>query len=219
MNIIKDFARNMLLVSPLKHLYYYRYQYNFVPSQICFLCNIISDLKKVEGTVLEIGCAYGSTTVFLNKHMDAEGIEKPYVCIDTFEGFTDDDIAFEVQNRNKIQAMFINGFKFNSKNRFDSTMSFNGINRVKSYKADICKFDLSSLGPIAFCLLDVDLYKPTTHALPRLYQQLAPGGMIVIDDYQADERYDGALEAYTEFCDNNNLKLDIVHNKLGIIRK
>ena len=115
--------------------------------------------------------------------------------------------------------MFSSGFKENSKKRFDETMSFNNIERVKSYRSDIGKFYLSSLGYISLCLFDVDLYKPTIEALPRLYRQLSPGGIIVIDDCINDERYDGAFEAYKEFCKENELETEVVHKKLGIIRK
>ena len=37
----------------------------------------------------------GRTTVYLNQHMNNEAIEKPYVCIDTFAGFTSRDVAYE----------------------------------------------------------------------------------------------------------------------------
>ena len=121
MSTFKNLATKALLASPLRHLYFYRYQYNFAPSQICFLCNTISSVASVEGAFLEIGCAYGATTVFLNKHMDNEGVEKKYICIDTFDGFTNEDIAFEVERRRKVRDMFAYGFKLNSKKRSNTT--------------------------------------------------------------------------------------------------
>jgi hypothetical protein len=45
-----------------------------------------------------------------------------------------------------------------------------------------CQLSFETLRPIAFCLLDIDLYQPTRDVLPHLYDALAPGGMIVVDD-------------------------------------
>src|SRR5262245_32818740 len=47
------------------------------PPQLCFLCKCIKDVRNVDGIILEVGCAYGATTVFLNKYLDAQGSEKP----------------------------------------------------------------------------------------------------------------------------------------------
>jgi len=217
--VIKNLGRKALLMSPLRHYAYYRYQYGFTPAQLCFLCSVISDVRDVPGVCLEIGCAYGATTVFLNKHLEGEKIDKRYIAIDTFQGFTSGDIAFEVEQRNKTAGMFKHAFQLNSKTRFDGTMPFNVVRGVQSYAADVGEFDFAEIGTMAFCLLDVDLYRPTANALPRIYQELSPGGVIVIDDCQEHDRWDGALAAYKEFCETNELPIRIVHGKLGVIKK
>ncbi|MDU9048396.1 MAG: TylF/MycF/NovP-related O-methyltransferase [Candidatus Electrothrix sp. Rat3] len=219
MNLIKELFRKILLQSPIKHYAFYRYEYNFTPSQLSYLLNCLNATKDIKGNCVEIGCAYGNTTVFLNKHMEYSGINKPYICIDTFTGFTDKDIAYEVQNRDKTNDMFSTAFLYNSKKRFDQTMAFNKVTMVTSYQADIKDFDLSRLGEISFCLFDVDLYHPTITALPQLYQQLSPGGILIIDDCIPDNRFDGAYQAYEEFCATNNFTSEIVEEKLGVIRK
>lgn len=216
---MKNLIRHLLKRSPLKHLWYYRYDYNFSPSQLAFLINEVSQASRHPGNFVEIGCAYGNTTVFLNKHMDHAGIERPYICIDTFDGFTEADIAHEINMRGKSPDMFAFAFRENSKGRFDATMQFNRINRVTSYQADINKFDISELGQIAFCLFDVDLYRPTAAALPMLYDQLSDGGMIIVDDCIPNNRFDGAWQAYNEFCHKNSLPIEIVEQKLGLLRK
>ena len=81
-------------------------------------------------------------------------------------------------------------------------------------------FDYSQLGPIAFCLFDVDLYQPTEFVLPILYAKLIPGGVIVVDDCMlASSIYDGAGEAYRKFCSEMRFKEELVFEKLGVIRK
>jgi hypothetical protein len=94
------------------------------------------------------------------------------------------------------------------------------VTRVRSIRADVNEFDLRSHGAISFCLLDVDLYRPTKKALGEIYSALSPGGMLVVDDCSPDDaRWDGALQAYREFMSENGKPDEIVHKKLGLVRK
>jgi hypothetical protein len=65
-------AKEIIFRTPLKK---YRsfpiYRYCFTPPQLCFLCHCIEVTKQVAGNIAEVGCFDGSTTVFLNKYMDA----------------------------------------------------------------------------------------------------------------------------------------------------
>jgi hypothetical protein len=93
-----------------------------------------------------------------------------------------------------------------------------GAIRVKSIQRDVTKFDFSAITPIAFCLLDVDLYKPIKDALPKIYDSMSPGGIIVVDDCRAPNLFDGALQAYDELVESKALPKKIAVEKLGIIR-
>ena len=42
------------------------------------LCSCLGRTRDMPGPAFEVGCFAGVTTVFLNKHMRAEGIEEPY---------------------------------------------------------------------------------------------------------------------------------------------
>ena len=55
---------------------------------------------------------------------------------------------------------------------FDRAMEVSEITGLKSIEADAATFDYSTIAPIAFCLLDVDLYVPIAKALPRIYHHL-----------------------------------------------
>ena len=93
-----------------------------------------------------------------------------------------------------------------------------GVKRVKSVEIDVTKFDFAAIAPIAFCLLDVDLYQPIKNVLPRIYEAMAPGGIIVVDDCKAGELWNGALHAYEEFVQQREVPGEIAAEKLGIIR-
>jgi len=217
--VILKLAKEIQFNSPMRRYFFPRYGYNFTPPQLNFLCRCIEDSKHSEGAVCEIGCAYGYTTLFLNKYMDAEGIEKPYYAIDTFSGFVSDDVEFEVNHRRKKRGWY-SGFAVNKKKWFDATMQSNKIVRVTSIQADVNKMDLTKIGSLSFCLLDVDLYRPMRKALPELYSVLSPGGIIVVDDCNsASELFDGSDQAYNEFMQEMGQKPTVVHGKLGIIKK
>ena len=212
------FAKEILHRSPFRKYFFPRFLYNFTPPQLCFLCECLENTRDVNGAVAEIGCSDGSTTLFLGKYLQAQDIRKTYFAVDTFSGFVADDIEFEVANRGKSADLY-NGFRSNKKTWFDKTMLDHGV-AVRSIKADVNKVDLTTLGPLSFVLLDVDLYRPIRKALFELYQVLSPHGIIVVDDCNAaDIRWDGADQAYKEFIVEIGKPVEIIHNKLGIIRK
>lgn len=212
-------AKELLYRTPLKKriFHFYQHTYMYEPDQLLFLCQCIEQVKDVPGAFMEIGCAKGHTTVFLNRFMDRLGMERKYFAIDTFSGFTESDIRYETKQRNK--SHHYGDFRVNDKKWFDHTMKMNAIGRVESWKGDAKNFDFSQAGPIAFCLLDVDLYEPTRDILPRVYERLAPGGIIVIDDCKVDSKWDGALYAYQEFVSKRGLQENILCDKLGFIKK
>ena len=76
-------------------------KYNFTPAQLHLLCDSLDQTRHLKGPILEIGCASGQTTIYLNTHLKTTGALKPYVCIDTFDGFTQKDVDFEVRFRGK----------------------------------------------------------------------------------------------------------------------
>lgn len=213
--------KNVLYHSRLRpYLSFFNPNYfNFRPPQLCFLCECLEKTRDVEGAVVEVGVAFGSTTWFQAKYMIEQGIEKPYYAIDTFAGFTSADIEFEVQKRGKTPEMYT-GFQVNSKKWFDGMLKMNHLTHVKSIQADANEFDFSQLGPISFCLLDVDLYRPISRCLPKLYDQLSEGGIIVVDDCDADvPAWEGSGQAYNEFMTSIASDPVVVHKKLGVVER
>lgn len=211
-------CKEILYRTPLRRYFFPYFRYDMTAAQLCLLCHWLEQTRDVPGCVMEVGCSTGMTTVFLNKYMDAQGIEKDYFAVDTFSGFVHEDIQYEVRHRGK-RASFYTGFRTNKREWFDGTMRMNGIQRVHSVAADVNQFDVSKLGPIAFCLLDVDLYRPIRSSLPRIFSQLSAGGIVAVDDCDATNvRYDGADQAYKEFCSEISYPHRIVSG-VGVIEK
>lgn len=209
--------KRVLWFTPLRRWLFYRYSYNFTPGQLCYLVSSITETGSVPGAIIEVGCAQGHTTVFLNKHLQSSGIVKPYLCIDTFGGFVEQDLAWEVTSRGKAELNSCDGFSINSLAWFRQTLESNGCSGVMCIQTDVKKHLFRE--PVSFCLCDVDLYKPTLYTLRSVWPVLSPGGIIVVDDCQDENRWDGAYQAYREFTSELGLEATVVQDKLGIIRK
>lgn len=199
----------------------------FSPRQLRFLLDCIDRTASVGGAVLEVGCAYGVTTTFLYEYLRDSDIRKDYICIDTFSGFTEADISYERDKRGK-KYNYEGGFR-NNVEWFKESLARRAIKDVRIIQADISEVDATALPRISFCLLDVDLYRPVTAGLNKVFPLLSSGGIIVVDDCWATKEHpfhpslpdkvDGALDAYREFLARNDLPEEIVEGKLGVIRK
>ena len=191
---LKTMFRDLAVRSPLRGHVLHQYPYFFTPAMLWELCAAVDRVRDVPGSFLEIGCARGHTTVYLNRHMDASGQPtRRYVCIDTFAGFVDSDVDHEVERRGKAEhdETFRTSFTVNSKAGFETTMRLNGCTRVEAVQADVRAVDWAQYSPVAFALVDVDLYLPVRDALTDIVDHMSPGGVIVVDDCAAENRWDG----------------------------
>jgi O-methyltransferase len=200
----------------LHRLLFYRYDYMFRPHELAFLVSALTKTHGIPGPVVEIGCAAGHTTVFLNKHLDDLADSRRYVCIDTFTGFTQEDIAVE-NDRGKDPSVYAFLFRAYRKRWFDRTIANNNINRVVSIEADANSFDFGPLQNISFCLVDVDLKRPVVRSLEQILPRMAPGGIVIVDDCAANDKFDGALAGYLEFVEKRGFPVDIREGKLGVV--
>ncbi|MDQ3228539.1 MAG: class I SAM-dependent methyltransferase [Pseudomonadota bacterium] len=217
---MKKLLKEIQFHSPFRHNFFPKYAYNFTVPQLLFLCESLTKTQHVPGSVIEIGCHNGATTVLFNRLMDDLGMRKDYFAVDTFSGFTREDVEFEVKHRGKKDELFAGAFEVNNKKWFDGTMAQNNINRVTSIQADVNTIDMAAHAPYSFALLDVDLYKPTKKCLHEIHDAMSSGGIIIIDDCdEADVRWDGADQAYKEFAAEIDQPVEIVQQKLGVLRK
>jgi O-methyltransferase len=66
----------------------------------------------------------------------------------------------------------------------------------------------SDIGPIALLRLDGDWYASTKVCLERLYDQVVPGGFVIVDDYGA---YEGCRKAVDEFRASRKISAYLSH--------
>jgi hypothetical protein len=192
----------------------------FSPEQLWALCQAAESVLPLGGAYAEIGAYNGDTTVYLHHHLGqccgGRDNTPTYYCIDTFNGFTNADIQVERQ-RGKMED-YKSYFAHNTKKRFQRTMEAFALRRTVVVQADAVTFDYASLPLLAFALIDVDLLRPVRAAMTGCWERLLPGGLLVVDDCSGSVGiWDGAHEAYVEFCGERELPIDIRHGKLGFV--
>ena len=209
-------VRSLLWYTPLRRFTFYRYWYNFTPEHLSFFVNCLNQTRDVPGDIYELGCANGHTAVFLNQHLQSAGIDKDYYCLDTFDGFTKEDTTFEVKHRGKTPRN-LGGFRSNKPKWLEYTLRRNHCKRTFCVKANVENYEFRQ--PIAFCLIDVALYRPTVTSLHKIWDCLSPGGVAVVSNCKPGNCFDGAMQAYDEFTGKYAIRPRILHDRLGLLEK
>jgi len=195
-----------------------RYPYMNPPSQMLELTKQLLSVHS-PGAAVEVGCNQGWTTCFLLEALLERGIQRDYVCIDTFNGFTPEDVSVEYEMRGKQAGLYDDCFLVNDPEWLKASISRFGYSNVHVKRADAATFDYGSIGQIAFALVDVDLYRPVRASLERILPYMAKGGVILVDDCDVrNYKWDGAYQAYEEVCRALAIPPEIVCQKFGVIR-
>jgi hypothetical protein len=182
------------------------------------IINEIERLKDIQGNIVEIGVARGLTTRLICEHLILQQMHEKQTlfALDTFSSFTERDLQFEIEKRGKTRNELL-GFAYNDYEIWKR--NFLDFAFVKAIQTDCVDFDYRRISPIKLVFLDVDLYLPTTKTLPKVYEQLVKGGVILVDDVKNKTEWDGAYQAYIEFCQSIGISPKIIGNKCGLIYK
>ncbi len=163
---------------------------------------------KIPGAIVECGVWKGGAVMSSLLAMSDLGLkDREYFLYDTFEGMPkpgNDDQKFDGQ---KIATEFTarqigdNGstwcrgeFDEVRQNVFSTGYPSERIHFVRGKVEDTIPATLP--GKIAILRLDTDWYESTRHELQHLYPLLAPGGVLIIDDYG---HWEGARQAVDEY--------------------
>jgi len=199
-----------------------RYPFMLEPDQLIWLCHAIDVTREAgardggQGCIVEVGVARGQTSTFLLTHMQLHGDRRPYYCIDTFSGFTAADRDHEVSQRAKPAAA-LNGFTVNDRAAVEQNLKRQGFDNAIVIEADAGAFGWSRIAPIDVLLLDVDLYRPTKAVLTASRPHWSSWAHVLVDDVKPDDIFDGAHQAYVEFCEEQRLPIRLVGGKAGVV--
>ena len=195
-----------------------RYPYWVTPGTLSQMVQLINQLSTRSGAVVEVGVARGITSVFLLEHLRTTEDPRPLIMIDTFSGFTKEDVYHEVRHRRR-RKQDLSDFSYGSAKAVAADLDRLGYRNYQIIVEDCTVTDWSDIGPIAALLLDVDLYRPTKTVLERAWPHLLPGGGIVVDDCVTPHWADGSMEAYVEFINACGLPFTRVGGKAAMVQK
>jgi O-methyltransferase len=156
--------------------------------------------NKVEGAVVELGCFSGTTSLFIQRALQAENINRPFHVYDSFQGLPE-----KVQEDNSpAGTQFKAGELLTTKQEFIKNFRKANLQLPKIHKAWFEELTRNDMPPsIAFAFLDGDFYTSISASLAVITPLLSPGACIVIDDYQS-EALPGARKAVDEWAQKYN---------------
>jgi len=174
-------------------------KYTMVPKDI-YITNLslAKQVKKISGCVVECGVWRGGMIAGIAKLL---GPERKYFLFDSFEGLPsakeiDGPAALEWQ-KNKDSPNYYNNCSAEA-HFAEHAMQMAGIKNsflIRGWFSEtLPKFEPPE--PIAYLRLDGDWYESTKTCLDALFHKVAPGGLIVIDDYYI---WDGCSKALHEY--------------------
>ena len=148
-------------------------------------------VANVPGAIAELGVYQGNTAWLMNYYLP----EKQFYLFDTFEGFTESDVATE-----KAYAMshaVAGDFSDTSVGAVMERMHHPEMCKVRKGHFPETAAGLAHLD-FAFVSLDADLYEPTMAGLEFFFPRLNEGGAILIHDYH-NLRFKGVHQAVREY--------------------
>lgn len=191
---LKKLARSALM--PLL----YRYPPStLAPERLYLFLHHLIETRDVPGAVVEIGCNLGGTAIIARKLLDRLGMDKRYICIDTFDGFVgsqfDSDTARGTPTRDRTL------FSGNSRTLVGKILDQHGCDDVTLIEGDVAALPDTSLpDTCSIVLVDVDLAEPTLVSLNRFWPRLSAGGVVLVDDC-AEHTSWKARVGYSRFCE------------------
>jgi hypothetical protein len=87
---------------------------------------------------------------------------------------------------------------------------------VKGWFDDTLPATRERIGPIAMLRIDADWYQSVRCCLDQLFEQVSPGGLVILDDYYT---WDGCTLAVHDFLSEHRLPLRIRENGCAFFRK
>lgn len=188
------------------------------PERVVSLIRSIEYIVRndIKGDLVECGVWKGGSMMAMAYSLIKEGdLSRRLYLFDTFEGMTnpqDDD-----KNYANLDAADL--LRKSNKNVPTSVWCYAPLEEVKA-NMSLTKYPQDKInfikGPvektiykncieqIALLRLDTDWYESTKHELESLFENVTPGGVIVIDDYG---HWQGARKAVDEFIQSNKIKI------------
>lgn len=166
--------------------------------RIMYFRDQLERVADVPGDIVECGVSIGHGALLFLLLSEYVGVARVYYGFDSFAGFPD---PVEKDEKTPItgRAFWANPPETVMKVLRDGRIPEQWIKeRVRLTKGWFHDTLPGYGGRIALLHLDCDLYESYKFCLETLYDRVAPGGIIMFDEY-ADDRWPGATKAIDEF--------------------
>lgn len=178
---------------------------------------ILSELKAViesgvYGSVLELGCYEGTTSLFIRRVLDQTDKTRDFQVYDSFAGLP----PKTAEDNSPLGEQFSAGQLKTSREQLRTNFKKAGLAIPVVHKAWFVHLTDDDLpGSVAFAFLDGDFYESIKTSLELVGPRLSIGGKILIDDYQS-EALPGVRRAVDEWLAAKPLSLR-VEQSLAVI--
>lgn len=148
-------------------------------------------VANVPGAIAELGVYKGDTAWQMNYYLP----EKQFYLFDTFEGFSESDVATE--KAYVLSHAAVGDFADTSVGAVLDRMPHPEMCKVRKGHFPETAAGLSH-ADFAFVSLDADLYEPTMAGMEFFYPRLNEGGVMIVHDYH-NKRFKGVRQAVKEY--------------------
>ncbi len=170
--------------------------------------------EGVAGDIVELGCYKGLTSLEMQRTLHNNKSDKLLYLYDSFSGLP----PKVAQDNSPAGLQFKAGELPATKREVVQLFKKSGL-RVpyikRAWFSELSAYDLPM--QIALAFLDGDFYESIIDSLRLVWPLLAPGAVVLVDDYQ-NEALPGAAKAVNEWLKSHQSTLK-VEASLGIIRK
>ena len=164
--------------------------------------------RNVQGAFLECGVwRGGSAMAYCYSNLQQDLSYREVFLLDTYEGYTKvNESDFEISNGKHAQDLFIEDANYVCYADLDDVKAgmmetSYPMQKIHFLVGDVVDTNLDLLPKqISILRLDTDYYESTKWELENLYPRLAPGGVLIIDDY---DHWNGCRKACDEFFRDN----------------
>lgn len=159
--------------------------------------------ERIPGAIVECGVAQGGCAALMASTDAAQRGERPIVLCDSFEGLPDPTEADFVDGRTGTHASLLErGSCLGTESQVTELLfgrfglAPDRVRLVKGWFDETLPPLSRTVGTIALLRIDADWYDSVKCCLESLYDSVAPGGVVIIDDYGSCH---GARRAVDEF--------------------
>lgn len=196
------------------------HRYSLVSDQVderelkVILSELVTQLTSHrEGSVVELGCYIGTTSLFIRRILDHYKSTIPFHVYDSFVGLP----VKSTLDNSPAGEQFRVGELAVSRKMFELQFKKAGLVAPiihKGWFSDLTRSDIPH--NITFAYLDGDYYNSILDSLRLVWPNLAPGACVVIDDY-ANEALPGAARAVDEWLKDHDASIR-VQASLAVLR-